>query len=65
MNVALQFRWVWHAGKLHEPLQRSTGRERQAGRSVVGPQYDNWEVKVAGQPAGFYREAKPSWLLSS
>lgn len=50
-DITIQFRQGWGDGKLHESLWRSADRERQAKRAIVGPQYDDWEVKVAGQPA--------------
>lgn len=47
----VRFRRGWREASLREALQQSAGRETQMGRSVVGPQHDDWELEGGGLPA--------------
>lgn len=54
--VRLEFRRGWGDVSLGAALERTAGRERRAGRAVVGPQYDDWRAQVAGSsPAALSR----------
>lgn len=49
-RVQLVFRTGWGDTTLAAALERTAARERQAGRAVVGPQYDDWSVEAGGLP---------------
>lgn len=47
-GLSVKFRRGWKETSLREALQQSVSREVQMGRSVVGPQHDDWELEGGG-----------------
>ncbi len=45
----LVFRQGWRGPTLREAFRESASRETQQGRAVVGPQYDDWTLEMAGR----------------
>ncbi len=64
-GMRLRFCRGWREATLREALQQSKGREAQMGRTVVGPQQDNWIlVGDAGGVSGLSRgQAKLASLI--
>lgn len=50
-GLRVRFRRGWRETTLREAFQQSAGRETQAGRAVVGPQHDDWELEGEGWAA--------------
>lgn len=50
-GLHVQFRRGWRETSLRDALQQSANREAQAGRAVVGPQHDDWELEGEGLSA--------------
>jgi len=50
-SLDVQFRRGWREASLREALRQSAAREGQAGRAVVGPQYDDWLLAGDGATA--------------
>lgn len=48
-DIGLSFRRGWRGGSLTEALRASARPELQAGRAIVGPQCDDWQITLAGR----------------
>lgn len=44
--VRLAYQPGWRETSLAAAFSKTAGRERQAGRAVVGPQYDDWQLRA-------------------